>query len=165
MKLMQYPDTPVANRNPSPNPLAEGQHTIGITMLGPNVNYTLAHMENVPLADIRQMLQAPGVAGSNAEFHVVAAKNVPSEALANLLDAFTKAGISNVKVDYVDMPPPLRMAVQTATSSNLDWRSFILGMASAGALAVIVMGFIFASRLWQRRQHERELRRMASLDS
>jgi hypothetical protein len=69
------------------------------------------------------------------------------------------------------IPPPQPLypaAVGEATrpaSPGIDWKSFLLGAATTGLALLAVTGLIFVSRLWQRRHHERELRRIASLDS
>ena len=50
-------------------------------------------------------------------------------------------------------------------SKSLDWRSFLLGIASTCLSLLAGGGIIFASRQWNRCRHERELRRIAALDS
>jgi hypothetical protein len=54
---------------------------------------------------------------------------------------------------------------KTKDSAAIDWRSFLLGVAATGVSLLAGGGIIFISRRWNRRQHERELRRIASLDS
>jgi hypothetical protein len=158
VRLAQYPD----------NPLAEGHDTIGVTMLNNKVNYTLAGMENVPLNFIRVMLKDPAVADSSRLYSVVAAKNVPYEAIKDLLKAFQEAGISNVKINVgVPLAPPLRAVSQPihGVPSEPNRRLFSLGfLASAGMLILAVVTFVLAWR-WRRYRHERGLRRIASLDT
>jgi len=50
-------------------------------------------------------------------------------------------------------------------SAGIDWKSFVLGVAATGVSLLACGGIIFISRRWNRRRHERELRRIASLDS
>ena len=166
VKLVQYPDGPL----PTPgtfngsNPLADGHLTIGVTMIGHKTIYTLAGMENVPLDDIRSMLKAPGVAGSSQTFSVLAEKDVPDQALKDLLDAFHEAGISDVKVTEVPSPPLLPSPANATTSAKLDWRSFLLGVLSTLVLFAVLAGLCKLLRHLRHLRHERELRRIASLD-
>jgi hypothetical protein len=50
-------------------------------------------------------------------------------------------------------------------SEGIHWRSFFLGMGATGLALLVIVGLILLSRLWQHYYHERELRRIASLDS
>lgn len=68
-------------------------------------------------------------------------------------------------------PEPVRLLAARNTlppatpSGGIDGRSFLLGAAATSLALLAIAGLIFLSRLWQRRYHERELRRIASLDS
>lgn len=61
-------------------------------------------------------------------------------------------------------PPSLEQADLT-TQSPIHWKSFLLGVAATGVFLLAGGGIIFISRRWNRRRHEREMRRIASLDS
>jgi hypothetical protein len=58
-----------------------------------------------------------------------------------------------------------QLGAPSARLFGIDWRSFLLGVAATGLMLLVITGLIFIWRLWQRRHHERELRRIASLDS
>jgi hypothetical protein len=61
---------------------------------------------------------------------------------------------------------PVQVTTVPATpSGGINWKSFLLGVAATGVSLLFGGGIIFISRRWQRRRHERELRRIASLDS
>jgi hypothetical protein len=72
----------------------------------------------------------------------------------------------------VPIPPPSKTAAGSGSSSGktmpqssgIDWKSFWLGVAATGVFLLAGGGIIFISRRWQRRRHERELRRIASMD-
>lgn len=75
-------------------------------------------------------------------------------------------------VQYPDGPLPATQATATQTpvvvaaeSHGIDWKSFFLGVAATGVFLLAGGGIIFISRRWNRRRHEREMRRIASLDS
>jgi len=168
VKLVQYPDAPATGASsastPGTNPLAEGNLTIGVTMLGQTVNYSLKGMGNIPLDNLRQMLKAPGVAGSSRTFSIVAEKEVPYPALKALLDVLREAGISHVEVSAVDSPPPLPNP-SSLNSTKFDGRSFLLGILSTLAGILVAVGLFTLIRRLRHHRHERELRRIASLDS
>jgi hypothetical protein len=70
-------------------------------------------------------------------------------------------------VQYPDegVGSPIHIPVESTRTTGIDWKSFLLGMAATGASLLVGGGIIFISRRWNRRRHERELRRIASLDS
>jgi biopolymer transport protein ExbD len=61
--------------------------------------------------------------------------------------------------------PSAQVPVESKRTTGIDWKSFLLGMAATGMSLLAGGGIIFISRRWNRRRHERELRRIASLDS
>lgn len=63
------------------------------------------------------------------------------------------------------LPMQLRAVTAIANPGGIDWKSFLLGVVTTGAFLLAGGGIIFISRRWNRRRHERELRRIASLDS
>ena len=52
-----------------------------------------------------------------------------------------------------------------AELEGIDWRSFLLGAGITGLVALCMAGMVFLLQRKQRKEHERELRRIASLDS
>jgi hypothetical protein len=61
---------------------------------------------------------------------------------------------------------PTRVPViAAANSGGIDWRSFLLGVFTTGLALLSAKTIIFLLQRWQRKLHERELRRIASLDS
>lgn len=82
-------------------------------------------------------------------------------------------------VQYPDAPRPANVlassglvsvatdptAAQPPHANSFDLRSFLFGALTTAAVLFVITFGIFISRLWQRKQHERELRRIASLDS
>jgi hypothetical protein len=81
-----------------------------------------------------------------------------------------KVHLQNLRVvRYPDSPlpgePPAIGVASKSGSVVINWQSFLLGVAATGASLLFGGGIIFISRRWNRRRHERELRRIASLDS
>jgi putative Mn2+ efflux pump MntP len=50
-------------------------------------------------------------------------------------------------------------------TTRIDWKSFLLGVAATILTIALGASFSFLSRHLKKRRHERELRRIASLDS
>jgi hypothetical protein len=66
---------------------------------------------------------------------------------------------------FQEQNPSAQVPVESPRTTGIDWKSFLLGIAATGASLFVGGGIIFISRRWNRRRHERELRRIASLDS
>jgi hypothetical protein len=75
----------------------------------------------------------------------------------DLADA--EALLSELKIKPESYP-----AVPAVRIPGIDWKSFWLGAVATGALLLSAKVLIFLSQRWQRSRHERELRRIASLD-
>ena len=92
-----------------------------------------------------------------------------------LLDGSGTVHLRNLKlVQYPEPPPEPKAQTPVATpgstfvttpAGGLDWKSFFLGVAALGTSLLAGRGIAFISRRWNHRRHERELRRIASLDS
>jgi hypothetical protein len=72
---------------------------------------------------------------------------------------------------FQDQPAPAQQQISSAQAprsskavSTLDWKSFLLGVVATGIALFGTWTLVFLWRRGQRRQHERELRRIASLD-
>jgi hypothetical protein len=59
----------------------------------------------------------------------------------------------------------LRLAVEERNGSGFDWKSFLLGVVVTGLGLAMAGSFSLLKRRMAKRAHERELRRMASIDS
>ena len=59
----------------------------------------------------------------------------------------------------------LQAQIKEQQSYSIDWKSFLLGVTTTGLALLATTALLFLSRRWQHRRHERELRRIASLDS
>jgi len=59
---------------------------------------------------------------------------------------------------------PEENTVTTFSFGGMNWPSFGFGVATVGLVLFAAGGLLFISRRWNRRRHEHELRRMASLD-
>jgi len=68
----------------------------------------------------------------------------------------------NPQIQYPS-PPPILSSAQN--SASIDRKSFLAGVATTCIALLLGGGIIYISRYWQRRHHERELRRIASFDS
>jgi hypothetical protein len=65
---------------------------------------------------------------------------------------------------FQEQTPSSQVPVEPKRTFGIDWKSFLLGVVATGMFLLAGGGIIFISRRWQRRRHERELRRIASMD-
>lgn len=77
--------------------------------------------------------------------------------------------LRNLKlIQYPNPPEPIPAVtspITSASSPGIDWKSFWIGMATSALALLGLAQLLLLARRWKRIHHERELRRMASLDS
>ena len=101
-----------------------------------------------------------------ARFASVQNELAAAEASLNTLQSvFKQAGASAPSTTSETSFAKVGAIVEVEQTKALKTIWFCLGVATTTMTLLVITGFIFVSRLWQRRHHERELRRIASLDS
>jgi biopolymer transport protein ExbD len=170
MKLIQYPSAAFAAVHVPPAPAATATRTAVRVALTPDHSapvYSIDGKTYPDIAAVQSELSARHNTDSQVQVVVEADKTVPYDDIRAMLDAAKDAGISQISFATVSVPPTAGndSALDASSPARMDWRSFFLGILACLATLLLIGAAILLSRSWQRRQHERELRRMASLDS
>jgi hypothetical protein len=143
LKLVQYPDAPQVSSVPSvPSaPLPPGATTTEpASSLTTDYQMAKGHLEKLQ-AEMARMYQRLG-----PEHPTVVALHSQIQRQQLLLDN-------------------LQTQINQQQSLIIDWKSFLLGVTTTGLALLATTALLFLSRRWQHRRNERELRRIASLDS
>jgi hypothetical protein len=146
LKLVQYPDAPQASSDLSVPSAPSAQQPPGTATTDLTSSLTTDYQKaqvdmallKAQLADMSQKL--------NPAHPEMVALNSQIKRQQILLDA-------------------LQTQINEQESHTIDWKSFLLGVTTTGLALLATTTLLFLSRRWQRHRHERELRRIASLDS
>lgn len=161
MKLMQYPDPEVTGPHISAQPSHQASELVVSASSGPDHGtiFTMGGVDYSSIAEVQQQMATAHQSNPQVAILLRVNKDLPYPEVVRLLDAAKDAGIANIA--FATEPP----SPSAPSPNGLSWRSFLLGIAVTGALLAAVGGVIFLSRRLNRSRHERELRRIASLDS
>lgn len=175
--LVQYPDAAI--HAPSASPPATQSYEI-IVSLRPNLKGLTAYSVNdvpEPNIDAVQQSLAATLKDANGRANhphisvvIRADKSVPFNDLTGVVTAVANAGIQSVRIDTPPVPSTLTFAqvgdqVDREHASALKKIWFCLGVVATALTFFAVGAGTFLFRRLRKRSHERELRRIASLDS
>jgi len=183
MKLMQYPDAP----NPAlvhvpAAPVSTPARTILVIAGNADataLTYSLDGTSYPDLGTVEDALKTRHASNPETELVIRADERTPYEVLQSAVQMGANAGIPKVSVEAVRSPATAAASSPAAKPQTLvlgkivdDEQAralktiwFCLGIATTALTLLVITSLIFLSRFWQRRHHERELRRIASLDS
>jgi biopolymer transport protein ExbD len=164
VKLVQYPDSSVptsAQPERAPQDMVLNVTESGGFSLG-GVNYPSLDALKTELGERLRV-------DRNVRLIIRASTGVPYSLVRQILDACQQIGLSQISFATAPTVPkaPTLAEAGNATapaSSSIAWRSFWLGVATMALSLVALAGGGFLFRRFRRVRHQRELRRIASLD-